>query len=197
MLDARDCPYHRFSRLSEPAHGPQFLAEDEAFRKEVRAFIAEAKEKLPRNLGAPEGATRTKEDYLPGTSFSTRRAGWRRSGPGNMAARAGTSLSATSSTRDRRGRHADHTAVRLSMVGPVIFNYGNDEQKQKYLPRILSARTGGARAIPSRRRLRISRTCAPRAVREGDHYIVKARRRGRRSPVRRHDLLPRAAPIPM
>jgi len=41
-----------------------FSPEEEAFRAEVRAFIAEAKSKLPKNMGAPEAATRTKDDYL-------------------------------------------------------------------------------------------------------------------------------------
>ena len=41
-----------------------FSPEEEAFRSEVRAFIAEAKTKLPKGLGAPEYADRTKEDYL-------------------------------------------------------------------------------------------------------------------------------------
>ena len=41
-----------------------FSPEEEAFRAEVRAFIADAKSKLPKNMGAPEAATRTKDDYL-------------------------------------------------------------------------------------------------------------------------------------
>ncbi len=41
-----------------------FSPEEEAFRAEVRAFIAEAKPSLPKALGAPELATRTKDDYL-------------------------------------------------------------------------------------------------------------------------------------
>ena len=41
-----------------------FSPEEEAFRSEVRAFIANAKAKLPASLGAPESATRSKEDYL-------------------------------------------------------------------------------------------------------------------------------------
>ena len=40
-----------------------FSPEEEAFRQEVRAFIAEAKPKLP-DVGATESADRSKEDYL-------------------------------------------------------------------------------------------------------------------------------------
>ena len=41
-----------------------FSPDEESFRAEVRAFIAEAKPNLPKALGAPETATRRKEDYL-------------------------------------------------------------------------------------------------------------------------------------
>ena len=40
-----------------------FSPEEESFRQEVRAFIAEAKPKLP-DVGATESADRSKEDYL-------------------------------------------------------------------------------------------------------------------------------------
>ena len=41
-----------------------FSPQEEAFRQEVRDFIAEAKPKLPKNLGAPEQARLSKDDYM-------------------------------------------------------------------------------------------------------------------------------------
>jgi alkylation response protein AidB-like acyl-CoA dehydrogenase len=41
-----------------------FSPEEEAFRQEVRDFIAEAKPKLPPDLGPPEEARLSKDDYL-------------------------------------------------------------------------------------------------------------------------------------
>src|SRR5258706_9004411 len=41
----------------------RFSSEEEAFRQDVRAFIAEAKPKLP-DVGTAESADRSKEDYL-------------------------------------------------------------------------------------------------------------------------------------
>ena len=41
-----------------------FSPEEEAFRKEVRAFIADAKAKLPNSSARRKLATRSKDDYL-------------------------------------------------------------------------------------------------------------------------------------
>src|SRR4029077_1131950 len=47
-----------------PTMDLSFSPEEEAFRADVRAFIADARSELPKNMGAPEAATRTKEDCL-------------------------------------------------------------------------------------------------------------------------------------
>ena len=41
-----------------------FSPQEEAFRQEVQDFIAEAKPALPKNLGAPEQARLSKDDYM-------------------------------------------------------------------------------------------------------------------------------------
>ena len=56
------------------------------------------------------------------------------------------------------------------MLGPVLIAFGSDEQKAKYLPRILSGEDWRARIIPSRARVPISPVCAVR-LRDGDHYV--------------------------
>src|SRR5580704_19593614 len=38
----------------------------------------------------------------------------------------------------------------LQLFGPTLMYWGSDEQKKHYIPRILSARTSGAKATPSR-----------------------------------------------
>ena len=53
-------------------------------------------------------------------------------------------------------------AFSVTMVGPVIYTFGNEAQKKKFLPRSSPARTGGARAIPSRARAPTSPPSAPR-----------------------------------
>jgi len=126
-----------------------FSREEEAFRERVRSFIAEH---LPARL---KGRTRrdlaTKEDYLDWHRTLYRKGWVAPLWPKEYAARIGASPSATFSTRSARvPRRRRSFPFGLAMVGPVIYTFGNAAQKQKFLPRILPATTGGARVIPSR-----------------------------------------------
>jgi alkylation response protein AidB-like acyl-CoA dehydrogenase len=64
----------------------------------------------------------------------------------------------------------------LSMVGPVIFNYGNEEQKKKYLPRILSGEDWWCQGYSEPGAGSDLANLRTRAVREGDHYIVNGQK---------------------
>src|SRR5258707_10398506 len=116
---------------TEPAMDITFSPEEEAFRQEVLAFIADAKTKLPKNLGAPEAGTRSKEDYLAWHKLLFKK-GWvaplwpkQYGGPGwtvtqryifnEEVAKAGMPVT---------------LPFGLNMVAPVIFTFGNDEQKK-------------------------------------------------------------------
>jgi hypothetical protein len=117
-----------------------FSPEEEAFRNEVRAFIADAKTKLPKtDIGAPEAATRTKEDYLAWHKLLYKQ-GW--VAPIWPKQYGGTGWNVTQRyIFNQEAANAETPTTLpfgLSMVGPVIFTYGNDAQKQKFLPRILS-----------------------------------------------------------
>ena len=57
------------------------------------------------------------------------------------------------------------------MVAPVIIAFGSPAQQQRFLPRILAVKTGGARVIPSRARLGSRLAQDPRRA-TGDHYVV-------------------------
>jgi alkylation response protein AidB-like acyl-CoA dehydrogenase len=63
-------------------------------------------------------------------------------------------------------------AFGTKMVGPVIYTFGSDEQKAKYLPRILSNKDWWCQGYsePGSGSDLASLQC--KAVRDGDHYIV-------------------------
>jgi alkylation response protein AidB-like acyl-CoA dehydrogenase len=63
-------------------------------------------------------------------------------------------------------------AFGLNMVGPVIYTFGNAEQKAKYLPRILSAEDWWCQGYSEPGSGSDLASLSTRAVRDGDHYIV-------------------------
>ena len=116
-----------------------FSREDEAFRQEVREFIAEAKPKLPKNLGAPEQARLPKDDYLVWHRLLYKK-GW--VAPAWPKEFGGAAWSVTRryifSTETARESMPTTLPFGLGMVGPVIYTFGNEAQKKKFLPRIFS-----------------------------------------------------------
>ncbi|MEQ9640597.1 MAG: acyl-CoA dehydrogenase family protein [Alphaproteobacteria bacterium] len=63
-------------------------------------------------------------------------------------------------------------AFGLSMVGPVIYTFGSDEQKQKYLPRILASDDWWCQGYSEPGSGSDLASVSTKAVREGDHYVV-------------------------
>src|ERR1700760_4650480 len=154
-----------------------FSPEEEAFRQEVRAFIDEARTQLPKNLGAPEAADRTKDDYLAWHKLLYKK-GW--VAPLWPKQYGGTGWNVT-----QRYIFNEETAAAdmpttlpfgLSMVAPVIFNFGNDEQKKKYLPRILSGEDWWCQGYSEPGAGSDLANLRTKAVREGDHYIVNGQK---------------------
>jgi alkylation response protein AidB-like acyl-CoA dehydrogenase len=155
-----------------------FSPEEEAFRAEVRAFIADAKTKLPKtDVGAPEAATRTKEDYLAWHKLLYKQ-GW--VAPIWPKQYGGPGWSVTQRFLfNQEAADADMPTTLpfgLSMVGPVIFTYGNEEQKQKYLPRILSGEDWWCQGYSEPGAGSDLANLRTKAVREGDHYIVNGQK---------------------
>jgi alkylation response protein AidB-like acyl-CoA dehydrogenase len=60
----------------------------------------------------------------------------------------------------------------VTMVGPVIYTFGNDAQKKKFLPRILSGEDWWAQGYSEPGSGSDLASLRTKAVRDGDHYIV-------------------------
>ncbi len=154
-----------------------FSPEEEAFRQEVRAFIAEAKPLLPKGLGAAETADRTKEDYLAWHKLLYKR-GW--VAPLWPKQYGGTGWNVTQRyIFNEEVAAADMPTTLpfgLNMVAPVIFTYGDDEQKKHYLPRILSGEDWWCQGYSEPGAGSDLASLRTKAVREGDHYIVNGQK---------------------
>ena len=153
-----------------------FSPEEEAFRTEVRTFIARksaagSKGQGPARHDNQGGFPRLAPHPLPS------RAGSRRRGPRNMAAPAGTSTQRYIFNEERPRRHTPDPAVRHRMVRPGDLHLRHRGAEDSASCRASSpAKTGGARAIPSRAPVPILPALKTRAVRDGDHYIVNGQK---------------------
>src|SRR6202051_662258 len=150
---------------------PNLSSEDAAFRDEVRTFIAE---NYPQEMRVPNPETDlTKEQSMlwhrilfkkgwiaplwpkqyGGTGWSViQRFVWEQETP-----RAGTS---------------PPLAFSVTMVGPVIYTYGNEAQKTQFLPRILSGEDWWCQGYSEPGSGSDLASVRTKAVRDGDHYVV-------------------------
>ena len=152
-----------------------FSPEDEAFRQGVREFIAN---NLPESV---KGRTRrdfeTREDFLAWHKVLHEK-GW--IAPLWPKEYGGTGWSITQRYIFNEECAAAQTPQVLpfgvAMCGPVIYTFGNDEQKKKYLPRILSGEDWWCQGYSEPGAGSDLASLKTRAVREGDHYIVNGQK---------------------
>ncbi len=149
-----------------------FTAEERAFQEDVRSFI---RDNLPDDIRhkVETGKTVEKDDYVRWQRILNGR-GWlvpnwptEYGGPGWTAAQKyifATELGASPSPR--------LIPFGTSMVGPVIYTFGNAEQKAHYLPRILSSEDWWCQGYSEPGAGSDLASLKTRAVRDGDHYVV-------------------------
>ncbi|MES1197305.1 MAG: acyl-CoA dehydrogenase family protein [Pseudomonadota bacterium] len=152
-----------------------FSPEELAFRDEVRAFIkdnypAGVREKMNRDALA-------KEDYLAWHKILGKK-GW--SAPAWPKEYGGTGWTATQRyiwlEENARGETIPPLPFGVSMVGPVIYTFGTPEQKQRFLPGILSGDVWWCQGYSEPGAGSDLASLKTRAVREGDHYIVNGQK---------------------
>jgi len=149
----------------------EFSPEDLAFRDEVRAFI---KENYPTHLREKKSRQEmSKEDILAWHKVLHKK-GW--VAPHWPKEYGGTEWNVTQryiwGEENARAETSPLLPFGLSMVGPVIFSYGNEEQKAKFLPRILSGEDWWCQGYSEPGSGSDLASLRTRAERDGDHYVI-------------------------
>ena len=148
-----------------------FTPEEMAFRDEVRAFIDE---NYPKDLKSKRTrGEMSKEDILTWHRILYKK-GW--VVPHWPVEYGGTGWSITQrfiwNEENARAETQALLPFGLSMVGPVIFNYGNEEQKKRFLPGILSADDWWCQGYSEPGAGSDLASLRTKAVLDGDHYVV-------------------------
>jgi alkylation response protein AidB-like acyl-CoA dehydrogenase len=146
-------------------------SEDAAFRDEVRAFIAE---NYPQEMRVPNPETDlTKEQSLLWHRILFRK-GW--IAPLWPKQYGGTGWSIIQrfiwDQEASRAGTLPPLPFSVTMVGPVIYTYGNEAQKAKFLPQILSGEDWWCQGYSEPGAGSDLASVRTKAVRDGDHYIV-------------------------
>jgi alkylation response protein AidB-like acyl-CoA dehydrogenase len=150
----------------------EYSPEELAFRDEVRAF---AKEKLPADIRdkVDQGRPLTKDDQVRWQKVLHAR-GW--VAPGWPKEYGGTGWTATQQHifDDEMGAAGAPPVIPfgLKMVGPVIYTFGTEEQKKRFLPDILASNVWWCQGYSEPGSGSDLASLTTRAVRDGDHYVV-------------------------
>ena len=153
----------------------EFSAEDIAFRNEVRAFIDA---NYPAHLkGRVLREDLSKEDFLAWHKILGKK-GW--SAPAWPKEYGGAGWTATQRyiwlEENARAETIPPLPFGVSMVGPVIYTFGTPEQKQRFLPGILSGDVWWCQGYSEPGAGSDLASLKTKAVREGDFYIVNGQK---------------------
>ncbi len=149
-----------------------FTDEELAFREEVRGFFAN---EYPADILDKQnrGIPLTKDDYVRSMKALHAR-GW--TGANWPAEYGGTGWSPIQkylfATEMAEANAPENLPFGLSMVGPVIYTFGNDAQKERFLPDILSADVWWCQGYSEPGSGSDLASLKTRADLAGDHYVV-------------------------
>jgi alkylation response protein AidB-like acyl-CoA dehydrogenase len=153
----------------------EFSPEEIAFRDEVRTFIRDNYPKELMGLGNREDLTR--EQFLAWHKILGKK-GW--SAPAWPKKYGGTGWTSTQryiwSEENARVDAMMPLPFGVSMVGPVIYTFGNEEQKAKHLPGILAGDVWWAQGYSEPGAGSDLASLKTTAVRDGDHYVINGQK---------------------
>ncbi len=158
-----------------------FSEEDLKFQKEVRDFI---QNNYPQSLRDSINAKRKNGEDLSRDDFTTwykilgKHNGW--SVPNWPNKYGGAEFTPTQKyIFEQECAKAECQYIMpfgVNMVGPVIYTFGNEEQKKKYLPGIVSGETFWCQGYSEPGSGSDLASLKTSAVKEGDHYIVNGQK---------------------
>jgi alkylation response protein AidB-like acyl-CoA dehydrogenase len=160
----------------------EYTPEQEAFRKEFRTWL---EKNLPSELCLDDAA----DDRVPSDreTYEKRRA-WQRtmfeagwvgiSWPKEYGGRGATLMERVIWEEEYTAARAPvlPAAMGLNLVGPTIIAWGTDEQKKKYLPKILRGDMTWAQGFSEPNAGSDLANLQTRAVDMGDHYLVNGQK---------------------
>jgi len=150
----------------------QFKDEDLAFQQEVRSFV---KDNLPDHVGEKvrRGLKLAKEDVVDWQQRLNDRGWFTPHWPEELG---GTNWSPTQQYLFQQemvdGNCPGVSPFGVRMCAPVIFTFGDDEQKQRFLPGIKNSDVWWCQGYSEPGSGSDLASLQTRAVRDGDHYIV-------------------------
>ncbi|HUD50389.1 acyl-CoA dehydrogenase family protein [Parvibaculum sp.] len=150
--------------------------EDEAFRREVRQFL---KESLPRDIAEARAVgVSVSKPLLKRWHKTLYEKGW--VAPGWPKAAGGTGWSVTQQhifqEECAQANAPSLMPFGLSMVGPVIYTFGNDAQKAQHIPGILSGDVWWCQGYSEPGSGSDLASLKTKAVRDGDTYVVNGQK---------------------
>lgn len=149
-----------------------FTPDEQAFQKEVRSFF---ENEYPQNIleRNRNRQTITKEDMIRSQKALHAR-GW--IAPNWPKEYGGTGWTPTQryifENENARAGMPRIVPFGLSMVGPIIYAYGNDAQKERFLPDILESNVWWCQGFSEPGAGSDLASLSMKAERESDHYIV-------------------------
>jgi alkylation response protein AidB-like acyl-CoA dehydrogenase len=153
----------------------EFSPEEVAFRAEVRAFIEENYPEELKSSGSREDLSR--DQFLAWHKVLGKK-GW--AAPAWPEEYGGTGWTSTQryiwSEENARVDAMMPLPFGVSMVGPVIYTFGNEEQKARYLPKILSGEEWWCQGYSEPGAGSDLASLKTTAVRDGDHYVINGQK---------------------
>ena len=153
----------------------EFTPEEDAFRAEVRAFIEENYPEELRDYDPREGVDADK--YLAWHKVLGKK-GW--SVPAWPKEYGGTGWTSTQryiwSEENARAETIMPLPFGVSMVGPVIYTFGNEEQKKQHLPGIVGGDVWWCQGYSEPGAGSDLASLKTTAVRDGDHYVINGQK---------------------